>query len=353
MGLRKITIGVDWDDVVCDLNTRAIELANRDLGLDLKLSDITSWENTGKASVIKKYYADMELYERQYVTEEGKIFMERLQKEGEVFIITAVQPEFMGVRVNQIKIAFPDFPNENIIMGSQKHLVHFDITLDDANHNIFKSNSAFPVLFRKPWNQDATGVLSVNGYDDFLQLVHQIKLSMVESVHSLSHPAIIALVGPSGSGKHKMMEQLLSYSNFAHPISYTTNPGNLKRHRYMMPEEFDKAEFLESTRYGGYGYGTLKKDVTDLLEQGISVVMPLDICGAVTLKRLYPTLMVYCKQSKDQLIEKILLKDCDVKEKKLRLLALEQERKHESLCDMTVRKDEVSKILEIFGGVSC
>ena len=353
MGLRKITIGVDWDDVLCDLNTRAIELANRDLGLNLKLSDITSWENTGKASVIKKYYADMELYERQYVTEEGKIFMERLQKEGEVFIITAVQPEFMGVRVNQIKKAFPDFPNENIIMGSQKHLVHFDITLDDANHNIFKSNSAFPVLFRKPWNQDATGVLSVNGYDDFLQLVHQIKRSMVESIQSLKHPAIIALVGPSGSGKHQMMEQLLSYSNFAHPISYTTNPGNLKRHRYMMPEEFDKAEFLESTRYGGYGYGTLKKDVTDLLEQGISVVMPLDICGAITLKRQYPTLMVYCKQSKDQLIENILLKDCDVKEKKLRLLALEQERKHESLCDMIVRKDEVNKIVQIFGGVSC
>lgn len=353
MGLRKITIGVDWDDVLCDLNTRAIELANRDLGLDLKLSDITSWENTGKASVIKKYYANMELYERQYVTEEGKAFMEKLQKEGEVFIITAVQPEFMGVRVNQIKKAFPDFPNENIIMGSQKHLVHFDITLDDANHNIFKSNSAFPVLFRKPWNQDATGVLSVNGYDDFLQLVHQIKRSMVESIQSLKHPAIIALVGPSGSGKHQMMEQLLSYSNFAHPISYTTNPGNLKRHRYMMPKEFDKAEFLESTRYGGYGYGTLKKDVTDLLEQGISVVMPLDICGAATLKRLYPTLMVYCKHSKDQLIENILLKDCDVKEKKLRLLALEQERKHESLCDITVRKDEVAKILEIFGGQSC
>lgn len=81
--------------------------------------------------------------------------------------------------------------------------------------------------------------------------------------------------------------------------------------------------------------------------------MPLDICGAITLKRQYPTLMVYCKQSKDQLIENILLKDCDIKEKKLRLLALEQERKHESLCDITVRKDEVNKIVQIFGGVSC
>lgn len=139
MSLRKIAIGVDWDDVLCDLNTRAIELANRDMGLGLELKDITSWENTGKASVIKRYYMEPELYERQYVTEEAKVFLKALQNEGEVFIITAVAPEFMGIRVRQIKVAFPDFPNENIIMGSQKHLVHFDITLDDANHNISKA----------------------------------------------------------------------------------------------------------------------------------------------------------------------------------------------------------------------
>ena len=49
------------------------------------------------------------------------------------------------------------------------------------------------------------------------------------------------------------------------------------------------------------------------------------------------------------MIENILMKSCDLKEKKLRLLALEQERKHESLCDITVRGDEVDKILEAFG----
>lgn len=348
MSLRKIAIGVDWDDVLCDLNTRAIELANRDMGLGLELKDITSWENTGKASVIKRYYMEPELYERQYVTEEAKVFLKALQNEGEVFIITAVAPEFMGIRVQQIKVAFPDFPNENIIMGSQKHLVHFDITLDDANHNIFKSNSNFPVLFRKPWNQDATGVLSVNSYDDFLQLIHQIKRSMMESVHKLEHPAIIALVGPSGSGKHRIMEKLLSYPQFAHPISYTTNPNNWKRHRYISAEDFAAADFLETTMYGGFGYGTAKQDVTDLLDQGLSVVMPLDICGAITMKRQFPTLMVYCKESKDKLIENILRKTCELEEKKLRLLALEPERKHEQLCDLTIRPDEIQKILEIF-----
>ena len=49
-------------------------------------------------------------------------------------------------------------------------------------------------------------------------------------------------------------------------------------------------------------------------------------------------------------MENILMKDCDMKEKKLRLLALDQERKHEPLCDLTVRAEEVDKILEVFGG---
>ena len=60
---------------------------------------------------------------------------------------------------------------------------------DDANHNIFKSNSAFPVLSENLGTIQR--VFYQNGYDDILQLVHQIRLSMVESVHNLNHPAII------------------------------------------------------------------------------------------------------------------------------------------------------------------
>ena len=162
--------------------------------------------------------------------------------------------------------------------------------------------------------------------------------------------------------EHQMMEQLLSYTEFAHPISYTTNPNNLKRHRYITSEEFSDAEFLEKTMYGGYGYGTLKKD------RNRSVVSRRYLMEKVKkekngdairhlwshyLKTPISDLMVYCKQSKDKLIENILMKNCDLKEKKLRLLALEQERKHESLCDITVREGEVGKILEVFRSTKC
>ena len=86
-------------------------------GLDLKLEDINSWENVGKASVIKQYYQDERIYRMQTLTDEARNFIHELQKKGKVYIITAIAPQFMSLRAKQILTAFPDFPEQNIIMG--------------------------------------------------------------------------------------------------------------------------------------------------------------------------------------------------------------------------------------------
>ena len=86
----------------------------------------------------------------------------------------------MSKRVEQIKTAFPDFPDENIIMGFQKSVVQVDITLDDGPHNILKSSARFPVLMRRPWNRELTGLLAVHNYEEFFQLLDQIKSAMIE-----------------------------------------------------------------------------------------------------------------------------------------------------------------------------
>ena len=117
-----LTYGIDWDDVISDLNTHAIQLANGEHGLDLKLEDINSWENVGKASVIKQYYQDERIYRMQTVTDEARNFIHELQKKGKVYIITAIAPQFMSLRAKQILTAFPDFPEQNIIMGFHQRL---------------------------------------------------------------------------------------------------------------------------------------------------------------------------------------------------------------------------------------
>ena len=53
-------IGLDWDDVTAPFNSIAIDMANKKYNITppLELEDIDSWENTGRASVIKEFYRD-------------------------------------------------------------------------------------------------------------------------------------------------------------------------------------------------------------------------------------------------------------------------------------------------------
>ena len=162
--MLRPSIGIDWDDVTAPFNSIAIRMANEKYHPKepYRMEEITSWANEGRTSVIKEFYNDPELYRRQIPTEETKRGIRRLMQIADVFFITAVSPHFMGVRAEQIMTQFPELPPENIILGSAKDRVHFDIVLDDAIHNILESKAEYPVLMRKPWNAKMTGLLSVN-----------------------------------------------------------------------------------------------------------------------------------------------------------------------------------------------
>ncbi len=351
-----LTFGIDWDDVIAPLNARAIEMANEEYGFDppLSLEEITSWENTGRASVIHKYYDDPRLYDAQYVPQESKEFIRKLQTKGEVYIVTAAYPEFMTRRMRQIREAFPDFPEENIILGYQKSLVHVDITLDDSPKNILKSAARFPVLMRRPWNHELTGILAVNNFEEFFVLLEQIKASMVEERVAVRRPSILALVGPSGTNKNRVTKELCRRDAFLMPKAYSTKPISDGIHEQISTEDFirEKDSFIETTMYAGFAYGTKWEDMTALMRTNHYVVMPIDLSGAIALKRHYPTVIVFCKCSREHMIESILEKDMDNHEKMLRLIALENELKNADLCDYQIhtdREDAVRRILEICG----
>ena len=196
-------IGLDWDDVTAPFNSLAIAMANEKYRFDppLALEEIDSWANTGRTSVIKEFYQEEELYRRQVVSEKNKKAVRKLFEIADVYFITAVYPQFMGVRAKQILEAFPEFPSENIILGNAKNLVQFDIILDDAIHNVLETPATYPVLMRKPWNWKMTGLLSVNNMTEFVSLVKQIIHASQSKTGAIKVPSVLALVGPSGSGK--------------------------------------------------------------------------------------------------------------------------------------------------------
>lgn len=343
-------IGLDWDDVIAPFNDEAIKMANEKYEFDppLSLEDITSWENTGRASVIKEFYQMDELYHRQTVPEKTKRSVRQLMKIADVYIVTAAYPKFMGIRAKQILEEFPEIPESNIILGKAKNLVHFDILLDDAIHNVLESPATYPVLMRKPWNWKMTGLLSVNNMSEFVLLVKQIMNAAMHKTSEVKEPSILALVGPSGSGKTQIARELCKDEQFFNPKTYCTKPSD--KHYYLPKEEFDKQDFFENTRYAGIQYGTKKEDIQAVLDDGLYAVMPLDMCGAIAMKRLFPTTIIYISKDKEKLIQDIIEENYTIEEKTLRILSIDAEKRNREICDYVIdnnNQDGAKQVLDI------
>jgi guanylate kinase len=341
---------LDWDDVTAPFNSLAIAMANEKYQFDppLKLEEITTWENRGRAGVIKEFYACEELYHKQQVSERNKKAVRKLMEIADVYFITAAYPQFMGIRARQILEAFPEFPPENIILGNAKNLVRFDIILDDAIHNVLETPATYPVLMRKPWNWKMTGLLSVNHMTEFVSLVKQIIRASQSKNTKVAGPSVLALVGPSGSGKSGITRSLCRDMRFSSPKTYCTKRSD--KHHYLTEEEFASQHFFERTMYAGIHYGTKKEDIQAVLDEGKYVVMPLDMCGAIAMKRHFPTAIIYIAKDKEELIREILEEDFPVEEKTLRILSIDAEKRNREICDYIVdntRNDGAEKIMDL------
>lgn len=185
----KMSVALDVDDLLLECIPYAIKLSNEKYHITppISIHEVDRWGHLGsRADVIFEYFKDPKFYEDQPVIPGAKEFVRKLTQIAEVFISTSIPPEFMGIRAKRIMEEFPEIPVENIYMGSRKDKINVDVLFDDGMHNVFKSNAKYPILMRRPWNQDATGMLAVNNYDEFLKLLEVI----IKSNSSLEDPVL-------------------------------------------------------------------------------------------------------------------------------------------------------------------
>lgn len=350
----RLSTALDVDDLLMECTAYAIRLANEKYGFDppMTIYEKDRWGKVGtRADAIYPYFSDGEFYRTQPVYEGAKEFVRRLSQMTEVYICTAVPPEFMGIRAQRILEEFPEIPADHIYMGFKKDKIHTDILFDDAMHNILNSGAKYPILMRRPWNREATGMLAVNNYDEFLKLVEVIaeSYSVQAQTHEQEQPSIAVLVGPSGSGKSKIATRFLAKnSDFEKLVSYTTkDPTAVEEnnwYNYVSLDTFhsmcDSGELLQSTMYAGHGYGSRKGDVEQILARGKRVLTTMDICGAMSLKTYFKNVVtIYIKRDKKKLMASILKKNSSVEDKVNRLMAIDYEQQNAELCDYVVEFD--------------
>jgi len=103
---------------------------------------------------------------------------------------------------------------------------------------------------------------------------------------------------PSGSGKSTIVKMILKeYPNLIFSVSATTRKKrkdeiNGVHYHFISEKEFLKEievdNFIEWQRFYDYYYGTLKKVVEQNIEKGNSVVLEVDVKGAIQIKQNYP-----------------------------------------------------------------
>lgn len=347
--MKKQIIFVDCDDVLYECNNYALDLLNAKYPNKepLCFSKITSWGLTGtRYDERLAYFSDPEFVSTQPLIEGAQKFIKELSEIAEVYFLTSVPSEVLSARAIRLKQDFPWISESHIILSAAKHLMKSDILLDDSPYNIENSPATYPVLFRKPWNRNITGIMSVNNYEDFLAFVRLV--NNAPSPSSIENGGILCLIGPSGSGKQKLADSICKRNNYERIKMFTTKPNAAPEYYTTISEEkFLELDcngmFAEKSAYGGYYYGIPKDTLSSIIRQGKIAVFPIDICGAITLRNLYPkTIFVYVERDLSSIISSILNKDMSDEEKVKRICSVDREKRNSVLCDFSVSYGETS-----------
>lgn len=152
---------------------------------------------------------------------------------------------------------------------------------------------------------------------------------------------LFIISAPSGSGKTTLCKKLLEDDlELAHSISATTRPPRPDEkdgvdYHFISKSDFErmikKGAFLEYEENFGNFYGTPRKFIADSLKESKSVLLSIDVKGAMKVRKAYPEESVL-----------VFILPPSLKALKSRLESRRQDRKKTILDRLKLAKKEIS-----------
>lgn len=164
---------------------------------------------------------------------------------------------------------------------------------------------------------------------------------------------------PSGSGKTTIVRKLLrEFNDLVFSISATTRKRrgvevNGKDYFFISEDEFkqkiENNEFIEWEKFYDYYYGTLKSFVEEHLHNNKSVLLEVDVKGAVRIKKKYKNavLIFIAPPSKEILKERLINRKTESDEDlQKRIERAEMELEYKDKFDYVVINNKLESAIE-------
>ncbi len=170
---------------------------------------------------------------------------------------------------------------------------------------------------------------------------------------------IIAISAPSGTGKTTIIKNILKkYPEIVFSISATTRPRrpgekNGVEYYFVSEAEFlnkiKNKEFVEWEKFYDYYYGTFKSTIEENINSGKSILLEIDVKGALSLKNIYPEahLIYIMPPSFEELVKRLSERRTENEtDFKKRIQRAEMELSHKDRFDYFVINNDLNKAIK-------
>ena len=176
----------------------------------------------------------------------------------------------------------------------------------------------------------------------------------------LNSSKLIIFAAPSGAGKSSLIKKIIEISEekLELSVSATTRAprkGEIhgKDYFFISDNEFnelkDKDAFIECANVHGNQYGTLKSFVHEKMEEGISVILDIDVQGFAQIRETIEDMVsiFIIPPSLDELKNRLTLRGLDTNDAiEKRLLNALEELKHAESFDYIVLNDNFDNAID-------
>lgn len=170
---------------------------------------------------------------------------------------------------------------------------------------------------------------------------------------------LIAVSAASGAGKTSIVKKILNlFPQIVFSISATTRPKRENEKdgvEYFFIDEDDfkrkinNDEFVEWQKFYDYYYGTFKSFVDENIKTGKSVLLEIDVMGALYIKKYYPDshVIYILPPSYEELIQRLRNRQTETEEDfQKRIERAKMELSHKDEFDYIIVNENLDKAIE-------